>query len=258
MLDLSASIRGRSGSLPISAAAVAREFDLAIRESSDPASFGSTRVLEDGTFEIIVVPDMALNERNFTIAHEIGHVFLYRASGGRLVRGESIERLCDLFGAYLLAPVGFVDERLRDNGLTIGSVARLAEILNISQRGLWTLITEHYPLSFWWKRMGYLEWIGQFDVDPFAGEVHSMCTSDEERNQSRIHHVRNGITEWILECTPDQDGGYGILKPTGVNVRETPVVRSINFPRERLFAGEPGKWTSHEDRNIRRGERQPS
>lgn len=240
MLDLAATARGRAGRLPIDAQAIAILLGVQFDEAVESGTAGSATVTPDGA-TISIADDIHGAERNFTIAHELGHVLLHRASDGEWIDGQDVEHLCDMFAAYLLAPVTFVDGHLREHGATMGSVTTLAETCAIPVRGLAALLTEHYPLSLWWRHREVLHGVGRFDVSVFEEEINGLLAAEGSR--TRIHFEVNGIREWVIEAARDTSGSFGLVKPTGTAVRDAPAVRAINEPRRRLFEAESGDWT---------------
>jgi hypothetical protein len=247
ILDVAASLRGRSGVLPIASEGIATELGLSVRCSDDPASFGSTEFSEDGSCTISIGTDLDGARRNFTLAHEIGHAVFFRATNGILTTGDELERLCDLFAAYLLAPLGYVDRQLRGPGPNLGSIASMAQVLQISERGLWLLISEHYPITFWWSRMGQLNSVGPFRIDRFGSDIDSARFLRHRPSRFEISSALHGVSEWVIEGIQDDEGAHGILKPVGRGVLQVPSVKVINLSREQMLAGEiKCEWVLHE------------
>lgn len=242
MLDIVTSIRGRSGSLPIAAEVLASSLGIKLVEELNPAGFGSTHMLSENEFRITVASGLGADNRNFTIAHELGHIFFLKASNGQLTDGRALERFCDLFGAYLLAPIQFVHKHLRTRGANIKSIAVLAKSLDIPQQALWKLLGEHYPMSFWWTEEGTLDWIGQFDLKQIEESLRSLSGTQQESIHSRVIRPMSGIAEWSVEAFFDETTTYGLVKPAGPNVQQRPLVKSINVPRERLLSSQTGDW----------------
>jgi len=81
--------------------------------------------------------------RNFSCAHEIGHIFLDELDkqfspkntewrGGTGIQGDEKERLCNVAAAELLMPMPIFSKYLADFGLSIDSIERLAHIFKVS------------------------------------------------------------------------------------------------------------------------------
>jgi hypothetical protein len=242
MLDIVTSIRGRSGTLPIAAEGLASSLGIKLVEELSPARFGSTEMLDGNEFKISVAISLDADDRNFTIAHELGHIFFLKATDGQLTSGPAVERLCDLFGAYLLAPIQLVHRHLRTHGATISSIEGLAESLSLPQRALWKLIAEHYPVSFWWIRENTFDWVGRFDLKPIEDNIRNLRGGELRSKRSRVVRPMTGISEWSIEGCFDGGSTYGIVKPVGRHVRQSPLVKSINVPREHLLKSQTGEW----------------
>ena len=256
MLDVAASLRGRSGVLPIASEEVAKGLGLSVRLADDPASFGSTEFSEDGSCIISIGPDLDKVHRNFTLAHEIGHAVFFRATDGKLTTGDELERLCDLFAAYLLAPLGYVDRQLRGPGPNLQSIAHMAQVLQISERGLWLLISEHYPITFWWRRMGQLNSLGPFRIHGFSAEIESTEFLHRRPSRLEITSMLHGVSDWVIEGVLDDEGAHGILKPVGKGVAQVPSVKVVNLSHEQMLTGEiKCDWVLREDIDISKGSR---
>lgn len=243
ILDVVASLRGSCGTLPLSAEVVASELGIKVVADSSSASFGSTVRLGDGAFEIRVGSDLDAQQRNFTIAHELGHVFLFRASNGTLIDGDEVEHASDLFGAHLLVPLQHLDSVLRASGARLATLRRLAEYCNMPILPLGILVARYYPVSFWWRRAAYLEWTGAFDPRDFLDVIES-CSADGECS---VERRMAGVDRWTVEAMSDGTvGGLGLLKPRGRGSKDVLTVRCINLPREQLLGHHGGEeWMVH-------------
>jgi IrrE N-terminal-like domain len=54
--------------------------------------------------KIIYASDLGLPRRRFTIAHELGHLFIENVSPPRASASKELERLCDMFATEILLP----------------------------------------------------------------------------------------------------------------------------------------------------------
>lgn len=243
--DIAASLRGRSGTLPVNAASIASDVGASVRHVDDAASFGSTEYLSQGRFEIRLGTDLTPEQANFTIAHEVGHVMLHRASDGSLVSGEVVEDICDTFASYLLCPLQFVDGYLVDHGLSLKTVAQLSSTLQVPEEALAHLIADFYPATYCWGTLGHMRCRGPFDASSFRreiGDLHNESSSGVLVRR-RISKPFLGLREWFIEVGgAGGDGFRALLKPVGPDVRDTPIVRSVNIPRNQVLQAERGSW----------------
>ncbi len=66
---------------------------------------GNGALENDGRgFRIVYAPDLPVSRRRFTIAHELGHAVLQKASKKVFSASNELERLCDMFAAEVLLP----------------------------------------------------------------------------------------------------------------------------------------------------------
>jgi Zn-dependent peptidase ImmA (M78 family) len=61
-------------------------------------------VNEGAGVKIIYASDLELPRRRFTIAHELGHLFIENVSPHRASASKELERLCDMFATEILLP----------------------------------------------------------------------------------------------------------------------------------------------------------
>jgi hypothetical protein len=198
---------------------------------------------------ITVGPDLDQATRNFTVGHEIGHALLFRATNGKAIVGEELERLCDLFASYLLAPIGYVDRQLRGPGPNLRSIREMAQSLEITERGLWLLISEHYPITFWWSRACHLDSIGPFQIEPFRTDIETAQFLATAPSRLELASMVDGVDNWVIEGMLDDEGAHGLLKPVGKKVTQIPSVKVINLSREQTLSNEirsaeTNPWTS--------------
>lgn len=115
--------------------------------------------------QVIVVDTRAAPARQrFTIAHELGHLWLGRAESRALdLDPAARERFCDAFAAALLLPNDWISERAR------GSAAGLLELRSISEEASVSMASclirlQRYPqwrraLIHWrWESGGWRQW----------------------------------------------------------------------------------------------------
>ena len=143
---------------------VVKEMGGIVREdfSLDGFSDGRVRKLENGGFEITVSPYQTVERRNFTIAHELGHLFLHMGFMTDEERWESqnnisyyrsgnseLEYQSNEFAAAFLMPAMEYKKVMDEN--TVGNLvktSKVAEYFHVSidaaaNRGKW---------------LGYLRW----------------------------------------------------------------------------------------------------
>lgn len=96
----------------------------------------------------------------FSIAHEIGHLILYRVLGTELLKYTHasshlysyVEKLCDVAGSHILIPRSILSTRLREFGLTSIEFARLLDLFDVSEAALFRAIADLVP------RGAVIEW----------------------------------------------------------------------------------------------------
>jgi Zn-dependent peptidase ImmA (M78 family) len=104
--------------------------------------------------------------RNFSCAHEIGHILLDELDqqfagsdtdwrGGTRITGNEKERLCNIAAAELIMPAPVFGKYLTDFGLSIDSLERLASIFKVSIQAAAIRVQEMSPdrcRIILWKR----------------------------------------------------------------------------------------------------------
>lgn len=94
--------------------------------------------------------------RNFSCAHEIGHILLDELDqqfagsdtdwrGGTKITGNEKERLCNIAAAELIMPAPVFGKYLTDFGLSIDSLERLASIFKVSIQAAAIRVQEMSP-----------------------------------------------------------------------------------------------------------------
>lgn len=107
-------------------------------------------IMQDGEYFIFYNPDMIPARRNFTIAHEIGHIILnhHRLSKSKVLAKNGahkiIERQANIFAQNLLMPADSTAE-IRD----IKTIAELAEMYEVSKQMVYTRLKNlNYDLKW--------------------------------------------------------------------------------------------------------------
>ena len=89
----------------------------------------------------------------FSIAHELGHLILYRVLGESFLKHcedgpdayQQAERLCDFAASHLLIPRSRLAEALRSRGFTAQGVADIERIFDVSSTALLRAIADLVP-----------------------------------------------------------------------------------------------------------------
>ncbi len=130
---------------PFDPRALARALGVPVHFTPDLRDLDALIVHRRGTFHILANSNVMNARRlNFTLAHEIGHLFFagaehkvhLRARDRRVYdqtpEGRSLERLCDLAAAELLMPSRWFDEAVKELGFNAAAVPQLAERFDVS------------------------------------------------------------------------------------------------------------------------------
>lgn len=243
-LDLAASLRGLSGRLPISASAIATSLGIPVVVEPAAGYYGSLNECPDGSMSISICDALSPEEENFTIAHELGHELLHRASGGALRSGDDVERFCDLFAAHLLCPLSFVNQTVKTKRLTMATVTGLARSLVVPRRKLLELIASLYPVTYFWGNRAKVQQKGAFSVVPFVDAIISRINAEGSRGSiCWILSSAGRLNRWRVDVSEMPSGEFaGLLMPVGADVRTHPQLRIINSPREALVSKHAGVW----------------
>jgi Zn-dependent peptidase ImmA (M78 family) len=124
---------------------VARTLGIPVHFTSDLRDIDALIVHRRGTFHILANSNVRNAQRlNFTLAHEIGHVFfagaerkVHRRARDRQIydrtpEGRILERMCDLAAAELLMPPAWFDQAVGELGFDAAAVPRLAQRFDVS------------------------------------------------------------------------------------------------------------------------------
>ena len=111
----------------------------------------------------------------FSIAHEIGHLMLYRMLGTKILdisNGSSqsysyVERLCDIAGSHLLMPRSVLAKQLRQCGLTSVGFGQLLNQFDVSESAMFRAMVDLIP------RGAIIEWrkYRRHSVEPLVWRV---------------------------------------------------------------------------------------
>lgn len=133
---LAADVRGDAAP-PVDVTAIALSRGLRILECPMRAD-ALLEEVEDGFVVRINAAHSVIRQR-FSLAHELGHVALFQATGLRQAFGQEefgdrkeVERLCNMFAAELLMPVQVWRERLLLDGLSLGLIEKLCRSQKVS------------------------------------------------------------------------------------------------------------------------------
>jgi hypothetical protein len=246
ILDLGATLRGRAGQLPIDAECVARTLRVAVADTDMSSSFGATHLVSEQLYRIEIASDLTPDQRNFTIAHELGHVMLHRLSDGALQSGDDVELFCDLFGAHLLCPLSYLHDYLSGRRIGIGSLSFIASELNMPFSALAKMVARHYPVTYFWGDEDAPEHFGPYPVAHFRTFIEKIgggVGPDSTAGVSEFDLSMFGCQRWKAEVIRRGTVIEGLLKPFGTGVMTKPTVRSVTIPREHLLKRESGVWT---------------
>lgn len=253
--DLSASLRGARGTLPVEARSIACAIGAALRETQDPASCGSTRHLGGNRYEIHVSPGLDPRVENFTIAHEIAHVMMHRMSDGNFVDGDAVEHTCDLLAAHLLCPLPVVDAALRQTGLNLATTSFLSDVLGVPEQHCWLFVSHYYPATFFSGRAHHIATLGRFALGPFSQLVDEMIASERATEVRTIEKSAHGVSRWSLEVSSDERWRVrGLLKPYGSHAKQELPVRAVGNARTSALEESIDDWTLPADRNMSKTE----
>src|SRR5262249_14400623 len=149
--------RHRVSSLPV------EPWSIAVREGAK-IQFGhllthGSLFYEHEGYVIAINKTLSDSRKQFTIAHELGHLFIHQLRMGSLRREASLlhhleamlkaeideERFCDAFAAYLLVPESSILKYRNWRAISISSLTRMSSQLRVSVKTLVRRVLDAAP-----------------------------------------------------------------------------------------------------------------
>lgn len=164
-------------SLPVMPLDICNRAGIKVYKNSDVKLLAEAQIglsfYRDGSFRIIIDDSLILTRRRFTLAHELGHIFLGHllvdTPHGRTfdTSKPEVERQADVFASRLLAPACVIW------GINAQTAEQIATVCNIS----------HEAATIRAERMEVLRKRGKFLTSPLERQVYKQFESYIENNR---------------------------------------------------------------------------
>jgi len=194
---------------------------------------------------LVVNSSQSIGSQNFTVAHELGHIYLHNTDSLVEISGDESstkEREADSFASMFLMPVNDVSSMIQTNGgieFDAVEVMEMSQMFRMSYKATLKRLTEVFgrkaiPLTLWDKKPLQLAEMLNMDKKTkkkanikISGMSCASCALNVEKSLEKMEgvgeaHVNLGTEEATVEYDPEklglnqledavEDAGYGVV-----------------------------------------------
>jgi hypothetical protein len=163
-------------------------------------------------YRVVCAAEQPRPRKRFTIAHEMGHAFLFSHYLGSTWTEGEVEAFCDRFAAELLMPTHIVLPILREE-LSLAAFADIAELFEVSLHSAAIRISQLTEAFVFFAKGRDLRWASGPPrlYDPYLASVaESVGRSRKPHHESLWDH--RWRCSWAMEAAPLRGGVIMMLR----------------------------------------------